>query len=123
MGLPLNDYIQVVTCSGCGKPAENHLRRYECTRCERTVYTDRPARYCMTECQQAEKIDRRRSARRLARRKRCATCDNSYTATRVDGTYCSSACRQRAYRSRLAAAARQRAENARMIREYEARLQ
>jgi hypothetical protein len=54
---------------------------------------------CSSDCWR-ERVNRRR---RVAREPRdCAACGRSFTPTRRDAAYCSSACRQNAYRRRRA---------------------
>lgn len=119
-GIRLLDYVSVVTCFDCGEIKQYLLEPfYSCQRCNRTVYSDRNnARYCCDQCQQADKIDRRRVARQLAREKSCEKCGRKYTAARADSHYCSSSCRQAAYRNRAIERAAKRAEDARVLAEY-----
>jgi hypothetical protein len=82
---------------------EPHVRETECYGCMRPVFviTDtkhttpytRPI-YCSKECRDAP----------VAVLKRCESCGKRFTPTRSDAKTCSSACRQRAYRARRAAA-------------------
>lgn len=46
-------------------------------------------------------VARRRERRLQARQKVCPMCNREFTATRADGVFCSSACRQKAYRLRV----------------------
>jgi hypothetical protein len=56
---------------------------------------------CCTACATDAINERYRERRRRARADRtCGTCGQTFTPTRSDGRYCSSACRQRAYRGR-----------------------
>lgn len=57
--------------------------------------------FCSAYCRSREASGRRVAARALARQGRpCQGCSQPFTASRTDGRYCSSACRQRAYRRR-----------------------
>lgn len=51
---------------------------------------------------QAER-ERRQQEKFAARTATCATCGGTYERSRTDARYCSSACRQKAYRERRAA--------------------
>lgn len=59
------------------------------------------ARSCSPLCGREQRNDDAR-ARRLSRRtdRKCVVCDETFTPARADGRYCSSACRQDAYRKR-----------------------
>jgi hypothetical protein len=74
-----------VTCKGCGQRMMSQFPGA------------RPI--CSNRCAQRELRSRRRAAAPLAF---CKTCGTSFRRSRVDVKYCSSACRQAAYRQRRA---------------------
>ena len=55
--------------------------------------------YCTPFCQRAARYAKGREARALEPRE-CEQCSETFEPTRSDARYCSSACRQRAYRQR-----------------------
>jgi hypothetical protein len=79
----------------------------QCRACGR-AYLDRPAwddrvGLCSSECEavtKAEAARARRTDSRNALRLRCQVCDEPLDVDRSDARYCSSACRQKAYRGR-----------------------
>jgi hypothetical protein len=83
-----------------------------CSHCGRPVFVDRYRRglryfVCGDECRVAiYNANARKSAKQKAPRivpqKRCAKCDELFTPSRSDAEYCSSKCRQSAYRGRCA---------------------
>jgi len=79
-------------CEGCGRLLG------------RTNYW--PESTCSDECAQSARNQRRRVART---ERRCEECESVFTPPRADTKYCSSACRQKAYRSRVAAEVPERA--------------
>jgi hypothetical protein len=56
--------------------------------------------FCSDSCRQREASSRRAQARLRARQRACDGCGVTFVGTRADAHYCSSACRQRAYRLR-----------------------
>lgn len=100
-------------CADCAKPRRHTLglfypgdtlwlTRLSCESCGR-LYWSREA--VGTTCCRAHALAVRQQRRRVARRwKRaghsCADCEATFTPPRSDAAYCSSACRQRAYRRR-----------------------
>ena len=78
------------------------VARAACPGCGRALVVVRVARsgplarvpYCSESCARSRATSRSRNA--------CASCGAQFDATRSDARYCSSACRQRAYRLRLA---------------------
>jgi hypothetical protein len=117
-GIPLNDYVPGVLCETCARFQDTAGTR-QCGWCGRQVgyggMSAQPHRYCTRSCELAARTRRRREARELARHQRCGQCGKPFTAPRQDASYCSPACRQRAYRKRLAAAAAKRAYDEAMI--------
>ena len=82
---PYRWYDSAAPCPGCGHPM-------------RTQYRPGPAqKVCSAAC--AQKLYR---ARRKVTEATCATCGEVFAPTRRDAVYCSSPCRQRAYRRRAA---------------------
>ncbi len=74
---------------------------HRCRRCRRPFYGALMRRYCSELCGEATRNARRdRTRDRTARS--CEDCGDRFTPPRSDGQYCSSACRQRAYRKRQA---------------------
>ena len=76
-----------------------------CGYCGRTVHElrYRAMRFCSTACSDRYTADFRRERRAAARAgRRCEQCAELLDAGRVDARYCSSACRQKAYRQRKA---------------------
>ena len=75
-----------------------------CVHCQRTVFHDAARRIpkhvvCSKECRQAVYYAVVRARRRRPKRD-CSTCAEPFQPKRTDALYCSSACRQRAYRLR-----------------------
>lgn len=84
-----------------------------CPRCGRCLGYRRHVRRCGGKrsryigycypCKADAEDERQRELRREARANRpCETCGTLFTPPRADGRYCSGACRQKAYRRRLA---------------------
>jgi hypothetical protein len=77
-------------CEGCGRIV-NEARW-------------RPRRFCSRICEDGYYAEQRRARRAEARAgRRCDVCAELLDAGRADARYCSSACRQKAYRRRRAA--------------------
>ena len=79
-------------------PGHTHSR---CTGCGRLLARTSfwPARLCSEDCQRTARNTRRRVERAGHT---CPSCGNAFTPPRADARYCSPACRQKAYRERLA---------------------
>lgn len=73
---------------------------HRCARCDRPFYGAIKRRYCSDRCGELTRNARRQPRGRGIRPVRCGTCDKSFTSPRSDAAYCSSACRQKAYRRR-----------------------
>ena len=73
------------TCAGCGRGLRYRGRR--------------PVSACSSHCAQRA---RRRFRKRLPLARHCTVCGESFQPTRTDARYCSSPCRQAAYRRRRA---------------------
>ena len=97
----------VPICKRCHDP-EDDFREATCEGCGRTVFrtfwTRRPgARVaCSQSCRRKLHAALRR-AKSGRREKTCTVCGQSFLAARSDALTCSQACRQKAYRQRLAA--------------------
>ena len=82
--------------------------RRHCLNCARVVpkRLRADAKYCSATCRGAHWQRRRRTARALARKAKCAACGKRImVGRRADSRYCSQRCRQRDHRARKAAAA------------------
>ena len=106
-GLPLTDLVRVFYCLPCATATA--LLVYgtrECRWCGRSIsyggVSAQPARYCTWACETSARTERRREQRELARRCRCGNCGQMFIAPRADARFCSPACKQAAYRKRLA---------------------
>lgn len=82
-GLEWRDYLH--NCLSCGRIFYGSLRRL----------------YCCEKCGDRYRQARRRRPKALPQLVRCESCGREFEPSRADGRYCSSACRQRAYRVRL----------------------
>lgn len=96
-------YIWYLQISGRGDEYAP-VRRIKCKGCERVYFTQvHCVKFCY-RCQQgnvgAMYVKRRKS---LERRENtvCKNCGNTFTPKRAGAVYCSSACRQKAYRKRV----------------------
>ena len=63
---------------------------------------DSRSKYCCVRCAQQGYLIRRRNRAEFAREKVCPVCDVDFKRTRRDAVYCNRACKQRAYRVRVA---------------------
>ena len=106
----------VSACAGCrnvvGSPVVG-LRPSRVTVCGRPVFVNRqrsPLYFvCGDKCRIAiyntnarKKLKARKQyLTQMIPKKRCAVCDEQFTPKRSDAMYCSSACKQGAYRSRM----------------------
>jgi hypothetical protein len=96
-----NEWVAV--CSACATPAEQKAatKRDVCRGCEQPLLL--PARYraevvaCSNRCVQR---CRRRSNRQYRPSITCQECATAFQPSRSDSRYCSTACRQKAYRQR-----------------------
>ncbi len=84
-------WLPTTPCEGCGRDVTY-----------RTPSSRRHHAFCSRRCAWRFYDRRRDEVLALARRKSCAACARPFTATRRDARTCSPACRQRAYRTRLA---------------------
>jgi hypothetical protein len=121
-GVPLNDYVPGTLCASCCQSEQTYGTR-SCRWCRRQVsyggVWSQPRRYCGRRCEIADRTARRRAERELARQRKCAHCGSAFDAPRQDAAYCAPACRQAAYRKRLAEQAAQRAYDAEMLRQWD----
>lgn len=81
------------------------VRRITCKGCERVYFTQvHCVKFCY-HCQQgnvgAMYVKRRKSLKKRENTV-CKNCGNTFTPKRAGAVYCSSACRQKAYRERVA---------------------
>lgn len=82
-------------CENCGRPVHQEYNR------RIYLYT-----FCCSTCERAVRVAEARERRTDARDTRqCRTCGETFEPTRTDARFCSSACRQRAYRRRKAVTA------------------
>lgn len=124
-------------CAECAPSAEGSNRPWRdwpwdaphpipprpCAWCSRPYHGHPANRFCSERCANADRTERRRLSRERHRaRCLCAACGEQFTSPRSDARYCSPACRQKAYRDRLAAEAAERARTAALLAEYDARL-
>jgi hypothetical protein len=84
-------YLSHRPCEGCGREVsvDYELQDYRHLHC------------CDAVCGRKARLARLLQKARDARQKTCARCGKAFKATRNDGRFCSSACRQAAYRDRL----------------------
>jgi hypothetical protein len=101
-----DSFLILPHCPECGAKAAGSWRArrakpWPCEACGRPVvdtgYLPPDHTACGSPCrEEARKVRRRAQHDEQA----CATCGKPFTPTRADAAYCSSACRQRAYRER-----------------------
>jgi len=96
-------YIWYLQISGRGDEYAT-VRRIKCKGCERVYFTQvHCVKFCYN-CQQgnvgAMYVKRRKSLERHENTV-CKNCGNTFTPKRAGAVYCSSACRQKAYRGRV----------------------
>lgn len=93
-------------CDSCGRPTWDERSHPVVPVFDEIIGSYRRRRFCCERCQNG--FYRRRRRRRIAEKRRadgskqCQECHDTLDGQRADARYCSSACRQRAYRSRLA---------------------
>ena len=80
-----------IPCPACGNMRKGYLA-FEWSSCPY------PAHYACNAC-----AARARRARNRIKRVICKSCEGWFETTRVDASYCSPACRQKAYGDRCAA--------------------
>ena len=88
------------------------LSEWECAQCQRPLYLPRDRTWrrhpfcsggCAREFYAAAQRNKRAERRPSGQRRNCATCGAPVTTGRADSRFCSSACRQKAYRKRVTA--------------------
>lgn len=78
-------------CEYCGRIVHNELRMI-----------DRKHVYCCTNCESQAQARKARLKRAVSRGTMgCVECGKTFRPTRIDAKFCGSACRQKAYRSRV----------------------
>ncbi|WOC15392.1 hypothetical protein MP213Fo_08450 [Pseudochrobactrum sp. MP213Fo] len=78
-------------CEHCARPVHNEWRQI-----------DRKHVYCCTKCEQKAQISVAKQKRTNARETRqCMECSQTFPPVRIDAKFCSSPCRQKAYRKRV----------------------
>jgi hypothetical protein len=99
-------------CEACPpKFSEDYPRRWldprPCDRCARLVYRERPqrkdSRYvtCSLDCRQAiHNANYRKRHPQWRHQRKCRLCGKAFTPKRTDAKFCSTACKQAAYRKR-----------------------
>src|SRR5262245_46376784 len=86
-----HSYWDPLPCGGCGRPVHNITFQPPPSCC-----------FCCQRCAPAARAARARERRRLARCDRsCERCGETFEPKRADAKFCSSACRQAAYRHRV----------------------
>ena len=76
-----------------------HLERRRCLTCRRVIYAYRGDR--IRKCPYCVKDTIRRNRKRHVNPRDCVNCGKSFQPKRSDAKYCSAACRQQSYRSRV----------------------
>jgi len=94
----------VCFCSDCFKPFGYHNMdcfKHTCEVCGKTVYAIKFNGTCGENCRQHRRYDRHHNKLLSSRESNvCEVCGIEITETRTDSRYCSSKCRQKAYRQR-----------------------
>jgi hypothetical protein len=106
--LQRTSYGIVTHCDDCTREVDRayYVKSHgKCATCGRLVHDARARAswllYCCDRCRQAPAAARRAERRADARAgRKCEQCDEVIDASRNDAVYCSSACRQKAYRQR-----------------------
>jgi hypothetical protein len=88
-----SDFLDPEPCHGCGRMVAVRTRRGQ-----------RKVVACSERCAWTARNRRRATVAAILRRRRCLACNEAFAAPRSDARYCSSACRQRAYRQRATVA-------------------
>ena len=91
---PTAEFRPAQPCQGCGRPVhERHSPRYGFHRNRHVI--------CCENCYRGAELKCARESRTLARGTlECEDCGKSFEADRNDAKFCSSACKQKAYRKR-----------------------
>ena len=101
-------FVIVTYCGRCAPQYDCHEQ--PCDVCRRPVhrlleYSHGRHCFCSAVCRRSYYGSLQRDRRQKANNRECATCGETFQGTRSDSRYCSSACRQRAYRHRQAVTA------------------
>jgi hypothetical protein len=100
-------YLAAPVCEQCAGPRARSRPARPCEHCQRLVHHQNRFRgwrtFCCETCESAVHVREARARRAKARGTRqCETCGETFEPTRTDARFCSSPCRQRAYRRRKA---------------------
>ena len=124
VSLSYNDRVIIRVCAACNarpplfypNPDYPDYRKWcprsPCIHCGRPIIASRKRRppklyCCSTECDAAALNAAARRKRRSRRTERsCGGCGKPFESKRINATFCSPACRQRAYRRRLGGSSR-----------------
>lgn len=98
-------YEDVPWSTWCARQMGRTWRDYQnwCAHCGRPFLGVATRRWCSEACGEAARAARRDRTRPPIPARRCEMCGELIDATRGDAKFCSSACRQKAYRQRKAA--------------------
>ncbi len=105
-GFCSHTYKKASYCESC-KPSLWNTEYANCDTCNRTVYypyrnIDRRHLFCSEKCGRDHYNNVQREKRLRNRQKECDGCSKAFTAPRSDTKFCSTACKQKAYRQRQA---------------------
>jgi len=93
-------------CKECSGNTWRYRNPKPCEGCQRSVYREQGNRdhrrcFCCDACRKrVAVVDAREKRRRTRSTQQCATCGEMFEPPRTDAKFCSSPCRQRAYRTR-----------------------
>ena len=91
---PSTEFRPAQPCEGCGRPVHERYRDGLFHRNHHVI--------CCEDCYKAAELKYARETRTLARgTHECQICGKSFEPTRNDAKFCSSACKQKAYRKRV----------------------
>jgi hypothetical protein len=99
---------KIILCEQCGGGKRTLDREIECRQCRRLIRRNyfaslRTSPFCCRACAVAHQSARAREERAALRgpARPCMECGKHFSPSRDDALYCSSACRQKAYRGRV----------------------
>lgn len=97
---------KVSFCENCN-PGSWNTEYADCDICNRTVYypyrnIERRHVFCSEKCERDHYSTVQREKRLRARQKECNECGKAFTAPRSDTKFCTTTCKQKAYRARQA---------------------
>jgi hypothetical protein len=108
--LSCDRWTRSLLCMTCAARKTGGISRFKdvepCAYCCRSIARSCEwwgARFCCDLCVSRWRNSLTKAARREANQKTCVWCDTPFQATRHDALWCSSACRQAAYRERVTA--------------------